>query len=417
MNYLYGFNLGIFFDEDEDGLADTLKDVDYNHDGIDDDRRVSFSPKELGKLDPSDPSLPPLLNEHKLFETGGFVTETGGLADLPLPFPYAITFYGPTGCCTTGYCNPNFSFMWRTDRVDGGLDKYVDWDGDCVEGLGAYPVTQLQPWPGTCLGGSPLFPLNVPSGVYLDLNDDCVINKLWGYNDADTFADLPDLRPFGKEMQEFRRNIPRVSPMTSAAEFEDRCDQQWLDRISFDGLSPGTTLTTQYVVSHGVSFVDDEFRTPTVVGSAARSGRPTESPAMSVSNRPVVGADLGEVTLEEGLRSFFTRDGGEGHSEGLRCGPAADQRDARSNFRAGSDLGEDDRHFYFQVTDPDVKNLGYVRISAVVYDDPALLPGTKVKLQYTNNQASGPQDTADVFFTHPTNRSSAAPIPGSPSGG
>jgi hypothetical protein len=111
-----------------------------------------------------------------------------------------------------------------------------------------------------------------------------------------------------------------------------------------------------------------------------------------------VSVDLGDEDVEEGLQNSQRGDGGDGENAAVLCGPAGDERNARSNWGQSDPTFEfPDPFFYFNVTDVPLKSQATLRIEATVYDDP-LRAGVGLSLQYTNQDASGPGDIADTFF-------------------
>jgi len=100
--------------------------------------------------------------------------------------------------------------------------------------------------------------------------------------------------------------------------------------------------------------------------------------------------DLGDIDIETGLVNTQRGPGTDGENMVEFCGPEDAGREARSN------LGGQDPYMYFNVLDPAVKGSTQLLISAFVFDRPDLR-GVAVKLEYTNELATGPDDLSNVF--------------------
>ena len=110
---------------------------------------------------------------------------------------------------------------------------------------------------------------------------------------------------------------------------------------------------------------------------------------------------LGSPDAVSGLRNTQRGDGTDGENDPGTCGPAGDLRAGRTS-RGDADDDSADRYMYFLVADADLKASPRLEIRATFHDDPAFAASpVNVRLDYTNDRASGPGDLANTFFRHP----------------
>jgi hypothetical protein len=131
------------------------------------------------------------------------------------------------------------------------------------------------------------------------------------------------------------------------------------------------------------------------VAGSAQGGPSCSITVYVVSDGTGVSIDLDQANVEQGLTTTQTEDGTDGENEYVLCGPAGDQRGARSNL--GPDDSTPDPNFYFAVTDAAMKSQASFRLRATVYDDPARA-GAGLYLQYTNQDSTGPADIQNTFY-------------------
>ena len=110
--------------------------------------------------------------------------------------------------------------------------------------------------------------------------------------------------------------------------------------------------------------------------------------------------ELGATDREFWVTNSYRDDGTDGENDPVSVGPVIDVRAARKN-KGSTDDDTADRYFYFTVTEPDAKPYHVGRIAVTVYDDPAFdADNVPIALQYTSHRATGPGDTAEVYFQH-----------------
>ncbi|OIO90775.1 MAG: hypothetical protein AUK03_12425 [Anaerolineae bacterium CG2_30_64_16] len=278
MSYDHQFR-GVTYDLDGDDLANPLTGFDFDHDGLPDNQRYTYSMDSPA----SDDNVPftgfrgglPPLNEI-------FLDEPEGVGD-----GQAIVFYGPkpvdTNVPPDGICDVNCALPVNS-VLSRRANQPFDWnrDGDFVD----LNVSTLASPPN-------------PGGISTDINRDglgAAGQMLTGFNDYNFLQNNPLKGLSPEEDDDFVRSLVRVTGLTEA-QMLAACDPQAVATIKFEELAPGTAVSNQYA-AQGVTFVADGVRQPRVAGPDQRNGLPSQSPPNSLVNSPILPANSGGVPLE-----------------------------------------------------------------------------------------------------------------------
>jgi hypothetical protein len=278
---------GVTYQLDDIGMADPLDGKDFDHDGLPDGQRYTYS-WDLPYAeypDPADPDhtfrggLPPL--------SEFFLDEEEGVGDGP-----AIVFYGPwvdldgNGECDHERLCPRSTV--GNVRIDWNRNGF-EFDEDVSE------LAEVPP---------------DPPGIHLDINRDRlgVAGQIFltGFNDY-TYLQIRSLTPFSHDPEgalrgvgsdeddDFVRSLVQVIELTEA-QAAGACAAESVRYATFEDLFPGTLVTDQYA-AQGVYFLADGIRQPTVADPAQRFGLPTSSQPHSLVNAPAPPATSQGVPL------------------------------------------------------------------------------------------------------------------------
>jgi len=228
MNYRWQIP-GLSFDFDGDVIGDPVG-VDFDGDGIIDLRRFMYSSSAL-----------PNLQETSL-------NEPAGLGGANILSAYTCPAVGMPPAAPVLIAPSAGPIDWNCDGNTTAIGVVADVNFEDGSGISVAPLT--------------------------------------GSNDATQIATTglafqaaaPNISP--QELRDMLTRTQRVAPVTNRKDAQARCAK--LKTIDFEDLSAGIEVSAQY--GPLATFLNDELRTPKIIGPDDRGGTPTSSPKMSLRN-------------------------------------------------------------------------------------------------------------------------------------